>query len=141
MGTMDKETKERIMDKEYKQLRDVKLQNILELDEGPFRIECLNRLEKCGFIEEKEPEWYEITMKDLHKIRGGITLKRVLSGGHESIFNVTSDPYWSSWQPEGYLSHILVCTIEEGSTHGMSIRGVSEYSINDLFNGKVYISK
>ena len=46
------------MNKEYKQLKVIRLQDILELDEGPFRIECLNRLEKCGFIE-KEATLYE----------------------------------------------------------------------------------
>ena len=127
------------MSKQYKQLKDIELQSILALDEGPFRIECLNRLKECGFIEEEKPEWQEITMRDLHKIRAGETFKRVLEDKRESIVHVASHPYWSSWQLSGRLSHILVCRISNESGHGTYKNGVYEYSINDLFNGRVYI--
>ena len=127
------------IDKEYEQLRDIKLQDILGLPDGPFKIEALNRLAECGFIREKKLEWQEITIRDLHKIRPGVTLKRVVrSSKYESIIHVTSDPYWTSWEPSN--AHILVCTIEPGSGHG-TYNGHNEYSINDLFNGCVYINR
>ena len=39
MGVENNKIRRRIMPKQYKQLKDIKLQSILELDEGPFRIE------------------------------------------------------------------------------------------------------
>ena len=139
MDAENNKIRRRIMSKQYRQLKDIKLQSILELDEGPFRTECLNRLKECGFIKEEKPEWQEITMRDLHKIRAGVTLKRVLEDKRESIVHMASNPYWSSWQLSGYLSHILVCQISNESGYGIYKNGVYEYGINDLFNGRVYI--
>ena len=56
MDAENDKIRRRIMSKQYKQLKDIKLQSILELDEGPFRTECLKRLEDCGFIKPKESQ-------------------------------------------------------------------------------------
>jgi len=37
--------------KEYKQLKDISLQDILNLPGSSFKSECLERLSDCGFIE------------------------------------------------------------------------------------------
>ncbi len=125
------------MGKEYKQLREIKLQDVLNLEDSQLKQECLRRLTDCGFIEEDRPKWEKLTLKDLHKIRPGVTLKRIIESRYESIIHVTSDPYWSSWQALGYLNHILVCTVEKGSS-GRPEKN-NEYSINKLFDGDVYI--
>lgn len=79
--------------------------------------------------DEKVPTWQKITLRDLHKIRPGVTLKRIYNGS-ESIIHVGSDPYWTSWKPEN-MRHIFV----------YRDRHNCENSINDLFNGEVYIQK
>ena len=39
---------------EYKQLKDIKLADILGLEDGAFRTRCIARLLECGFIEKDE---------------------------------------------------------------------------------------
>ena len=131
------------MPKEYKQLKDIKLEDILGLEDTFFKDECLGRLIECGFIEKEKPEWKEITFKNLAKIRSGVTLKRTVTHcGHEAIIHVLSDPYWTSWdETNPYLDHIFVVKIREGSGHGKRSGDDCEYSVNDLFNGSVYIKE
>lgn len=131
--------KEETMCKGYKQLKEIKLQDILDLGEGQLRQECLRRLIDCGFIEEKKPEWERITLKDLHRIRPGVMLKRILVP-YEKIIHVESDPYWSLWSLTGRFDHILVYK-EKLIQAGQSFRSGQEResSINDLFDGEVYI--
>jgi hypothetical protein len=123
------------MSTEYTQLKDIKLKDILDLVDGPFRDSCISQLLACGFIKKTEPEWQEITMRDLDKIRPGVTLKRIIDKGCETIIHVTSDPYWTSWHAPS-MNHILV--FKDRSSSGFTEH---EDSINDLFNGKVYIQE
>jgi len=81
------------------------------------------------FIEKVEKEtWVKIGYKDLHKIRPGKKIKRVYAG-HEQTYDITTDPYWTTWSSR---PHILVVKSKYRD-------GEDEYSINDLFNGDVYI--
>lgn len=130
------------MSKQYKQLKDIRLKDILDLASGPFRNECIQELIQCGFIEEEKSEWKEINLRSLDRIRPGVTLKRIIKSGHESIIDVLSDPYWVSWHnTDPHLDHILVISIKKDSGHGRYRDRDSEYSINDLFNGKVFIEE
>ncbi len=124
------------MVKEYTQLKEIKLQDILDLDNDAFKAECLDRLAECGFIKKEEPEWERITMRNLNEIRNGVTIKRTFDR-RDLLIHVTSDPYWSSWRKE--RPHILVFSIKRGCGLGIDINGANEYSINDLFTGNVYI--
>jgi len=88
-----------------------------------------NYLPEHGFIEEvKKEAWVKIGYKDLHKIRPGKKIKRVYAG-HEQTYDITTDPYWTTWNSR---PHILVVKSKYRD-------GEDEYSINDLFNGDVYI--
>lgn len=119
-----------MMGKEYKQLKEIRLQDVLDLEEGFLKYQCIERLINYEFIEEKKPEWKKITLRDLHKIRPGVTLKRILSQSYERIINVVSDPYWSTWN----LEHVFV--YKERRSSGQE----KESRINGLFDdGEVYI--
>ncbi len=125
----------------YIQTHPITLQDILDLEDGSFKEECLIRLIECGFIQ-KTKSWEKISMRDLDKIRPGVILKRIFDG-HESIIHVTSDPYWSSWSEATSLQHIFVCKVKRFGHHEVQyvMNNIYEYSINNLFKGDVYIEQ
>ena len=116
------------MGKKYIQLKEITLDAILE--EGAYEGEWIDWLIKHGFIKEKE-KWEKITLRDLCKIRPGVKLKRIWND-HEEIIHITSDPYWASWVD---FPHILLYRSKHYSSHTSD----REHSINDLFNGDVYL--
>lgn len=87
-----------------------------------------------GFIEKVEEEqWREITLRDLDKIREGVTLKREVEDC-TTICHVHSEPFWTSWPSN---PHILVFKCVADYNHRYGTHG--EMPINDLFNGKVFL--
>ena len=85
------------MPKQYKQLKDIKLQSILELDEGPFRTECLKRWEDCGFIEGKEEVFYSFGQR--FRLDGNEYILAFIGGNRAALINIKAGWTWSGLRP------------------------------------------
>jgi len=80
------------MSKEYRKIRNIDLHDILNLEDGPFRDECIRRLIECGLIEEKQ-KCYKFGQRFLH-FRDEYILA-YLGNGTATLINTKSGWTWA----------------------------------------------
>ena len=91
------------MSTEYKQLKEITLQTILDLKATLFRAECLTRLTNCGFIEE-EKGFYK---RGQHfEYDGNEYVLTCFAHQQAALVNIRSGSSWSGLNPILEPTHI-----------------------------------